>query len=219
MKKQTKGNFPEDFSERKKALLLLSGGIDSPIAGLLAKEKFELEAIHFSQEPFTDSSPEDKSKKAARNLGSNELLVVDAGQEFKEIAEKTHREYYFVLTKRFMMKVSERVAEQKGINYLITGESLGQVSSQTMSNLNSINNAVQIQIVRPLMFMEKQEIIDMSKKEGFFKDSCGPELCDALATGKPKTKTRLEKIAEEETKCEMETLVEKAAKKLRVEKL
>ena len=204
---------------KEKAMLLLSGGIDSPVAGLLAKDKFELEAIHFSQEPFTDSTPEDKSKKAASRLGLKELIVVAAGQEFKKIAEQTHREYYFVLTKRFMMKVAEKVVEKKGIDYLITGESLGQVSSQTMSNLESINNSVKIQIVRPLMFMDKQEIIDLSEDKGFLKDSCGPELCDALASGKPKTKTRIAKVEIEENKCGMAKLVEEASGKVRVDNL
>jgi tRNA uracil 4-sulfurtransferase len=203
----------------KKALLLLSGGIDSPVAGLLSKKKFDLEAIHFSQEPFTDSGPEEKSKKAAKRLGLDQLIVVEAGNEFKEIAENTQREYYFVLIKRFMMMVSEQIALQKKINYLITGESLGQVSSQTMSNLNSINNSVKIIILQPLMFFDKQEITDISIKNNFFSESCGEEVCDALATGKPKTKTKLEKIKFEEIKCNMKKLVKNALTKIRVEKL
>jgi len=201
----------------EKALLLLSGGIDSPVAGFLAKEKFGLGAVHFSQEPFTDSSPEEKSKKAAKMLGLKELLVVDAGEEFKAIAENSRREYYFVLTKRFMMRVAEKIAEKGGASYLVTGESLGQVSSQTLSNLNSINNSTKMLILRPLLFMEKQDIIDLSRERGFYGISVGPELCDALAAGKPKTKTRLERVGEEEEKCGMAALVESAAGKLRAE--
>ena len=204
---------------KEKALLLISGGIDSPVAGLLAKEKFVLVAIHFSQEPFTDSSPEEKSKKAAKRLGLKELIVVDAGQEFKAIAEQTYREYYFVLIKRFMMKVSEKIAKGKEIDYLITGESLGQVSSQTMSNLNSINNSVKINILQPLMFFDKQQITNISRENNFFSESCGEELCDALASGKPKTKTVLEKVELEENKCKMEELVNKAVEKIRVENI
>jgi tRNA uracil 4-sulfurtransferase len=203
----------------EKALLLLSGGIDSPVAGLLSQKKFDLTAIHFSQEPFTDSSPEEKSKKAAKRLGLKKLIVVDAGQEFKEIAEKTFREYYFVLIKIFMMKVSEKFAEKSKINYLITGESLGQVSSQTMSNLNSINNSVKIIILHPLLFFDKQEITDISIKTNFFSESCGKELCDALASGKPKTKTVEKNVQLEEKKCDMNELVERALKKIRIEKI
>lgn len=205
--------------KKEKALLLLSGGIDSPVAGLLAQKQFDLFAIHFSQEPFTDSSPEEKSKKAAKRLGLKELIVVDAGNEFKTIAETTFPEYYFVLIKIFMMKVSEKFAEKSKINYLITGESLGQVSSQTMSNLNSINNSVKIIILHPLLFFDKQEITNISINNNFFSESCGKEMCDALASGKPKTKTVQKNVQLEEKKCDMNNLAEKALKKIRIEKL
>ena len=200
----------------EKALLLVSGGIDSPVAGFVAKEKFSLEAIHFSQVPFTDSSPEEKSLAATKKLGLKELIVVEAGKELQFIADNTYREYYFVLMKIFFMKASEQIAKQKGMNYLVTGESLGQVSSQTMNNLQTINSQVEIEILRPLMFLEKQEIVDISKKEGFFASSCGKEMCDALASGKPKTKTKIEKVAREMVKCKMDELVKEAIKKIRI---
>jgi tRNA uracil 4-sulfurtransferase len=205
--------------KQEKALLLISGGIDSPVAGFIAKKKFVLEAIHFSQEPFTDSSPEKKSLQAIKKLGIKKLIVIEAGHALKEIADKTYREYYFVLMKRFFLKVSEKIASQKKINFLITGESLGQVSSQTLSNLNNINNSVKIEVLRPLIFLNKQEIVDISIREGFFENSKGKEMCDALASGKPKTRTQIEKILEEEKKCNMDLLVESAVKKIRVEKV
>ncbi|MEI7961363.1 MAG: hypothetical protein WCI04_03430 [archaeon] len=208
----------ENNNSKLKALLLISGGIDSPVAGKILLDKgYLLEAIHFSQEPFTDDTPEKKSLLLARAIGLGEVTVVDAGELFKEIADKTYREYYFVLIKRFMMKVSEKIAKQRGIEYLVTGESLGQVSSQTMSNLNTINLATKIEILRPLLFMNKQEIIDISIKDGYFETSKGPEMCDALASGRPKTKTNLDDIIKEEEKCKMEELVEKAENKFRVE--
>jgi tRNA uracil 4-sulfurtransferase len=203
----------------KKALLLLSGGIDSPVAGELFKNKLELIAIHFSQEPFTDSSPEKKSLKAGKKLGLEELIVVEAGNELQAIADTSYREYYFVLMKIFFMKVSEKIAIKKGINFLITGESLGQVSSQTLSNLQSINSSVKIEILRPLLFLEKQEIIDISKKKELYEISCGKEMCDALASGKPKTKTKKEKVEREMKKCKMNELVKSALKKIRIEKI
>jgi tRNA uracil 4-sulfurtransferase len=203
----------------KKALLLLSGGIDSPVAGELLKNKFELDAIHFSQEPFTDSSPEEKAKKTGKKIGLKELLVVEAGEELQAIADKTYREYYFVLMKIFFMKVSEKIARKKGAEFLITGESLGQVSSQTLSNLQSINSSVEIEILRPLLLMNKQEIINISREKKLYEISCGKEMCDALASGKPKTKTKKEKVEREIIKCNMEELVEKALKKIRIEKI
>ncbi len=205
---------------KEKALLLISGGIDSPVAGFVAQKKdFELEAIHFSQMPFTDDTPENKSLASAQKLGLKELIIVDAGEELKEIADKTYREYYFVLMKRFFIKVSERIAKRKKIKFLLTGESIGQVSSQTLSNLNTINLATKKEILRPLLFLSKQEIIDMSKEKGFYKISTGKEMCDALASGKPKTITKINDVLEEERKCKMDELVEKAVKKIRVEKV
>ena len=207
------------FLMKEKALLLLSGGIDSPVAGMIAKEKYSLEAIHFSQFPFTDNTPEKKSLASAKKLGLNELIIIEAGEELKKIADTTFREYYFVLMKRFFVKVSERIAHKNKIKFLITGESLGQVSSQTLSNLNTINLATKGEILRPLLFLDKQDIIDMSKDKGFYDISTGPEMCDALATGKPKTLTKIENVLEEERKCNMKELVESALKKIRIEKV
>jgi len=204
---------------KENALLLLSGGIDSPVAGKVALDKFNIVGVHFSQVPFTDDTPEKKSLACAKVLGLDEMIVVDAGQEFKKIAENSKREYYFVLIKRFMMKVSEKLAEQRSCKFLITGESLGQVSSQTLSNLNSINQGTTIEILRPLLFLEKQEIIDLSIKENLFEISTGPEVCDALAVGKPKTKTKIEDVLREEESCEMQSLVNKAVKNVRIVKV
>ena len=215
MQKTTKTSPEENLT----ALLLISGGIDSPVAGKMLLDKdYKLSAIHFSQEPFTDDTPKKKALLLARALGLEELSVVDAGELFKEIADKTYREYYFVLIKRFMVKVAEKIAKGRGINFLITGESLGQVSSQTMSNLNTINSATKMEILRPLLFMNKQEIIDISIKENYFETSKGPEMCDALASGRPKTKTTLNNLHTEEEKCNMKELAEKALGKVRTEK-
>lgn len=205
--------------KNKKALLLISGGIDSPVAGKIAQEKgYELTAIHFSQEPFTDSTPKLKSLALCKLLGLKEMIVIEAGEEFKEIADKSYREYYFILMKRFMMRISEKIAEDKEINYLITGESLGQVSSQTLSNLNTINQSTKMQILRPVLFMSKQEIIDLSKKHNFFETSKGPEMCDALASGKVRTQSTIEQIETEEEKCKMNELLKSAIKKITYEK-
>ncbi|MFA5931331.1 MAG: hypothetical protein WC821_03385 [archaeon] len=204
--------------EKQKALLLISGGIDSPVAGRIAQEKgFELEAIHFSQEPFTDNSAELKSLLLAKELGIKEVIVIEAGEFFKEISNNTYRELYFVLMKRFMMKVAEKIALKKKCTYLITGESLGQVSSQTLSNLNTINQSTEIEILRPLLFMHKQEIIDKSMEWNFFQTSKGPEMCDALASGSPKTVSTVEEILVQEERCNVEELAKKAVTKIRIE--
>jgi thiamine biosynthesis protein ThiI len=208
----------DNKTTKPKAILLISGGIDSPVAGFLAKEKgYSLQAIHFSQEPFTDNTPEIKSLKICKLLGIKELIVVEAGEALKEIADKTYREYYFILMKRFMMSVSEIIAKEKGCEYLVTGESIGQVSSQTISNLNTINQSTKMEIIRPLLFMHKQEIIDISTKNGYFDISKGPEMCDALASGSPKTRSSLETVATQEERCQIKELIAKAAKRVRIE--
>ena len=202
----------------KKALLLISGGIDSPVSAKLAQEKgYTLEAIHFSQEPFTDATPKLKSLALCKLLGLKKMIVINSGEEFKEIADKSYREYYFILIKRFMMRVSERIAKEKGIDYLITGESLGQVSSQTLSNLNTINQSTKIEILRPVLFMHKQQIIDLSKKYNFFETAKGPEMCDALASGTPRTQSTIEQLNIEEEKCKMNELIDSAVKKITIE--
>lgn len=205
--------------KNKKALLLMSGGIDSPVAGKLAIENgYKIYAIHFSQEPFTDSTPKLKSIALCKLLGLKEIIIVNAGEEFKEIADNSYREYYFILIKRFMMKVSELIAEEKKIDYLITGESIGQVSSQTLSNLNTINQSTKIEILRPVLFKNKQEIIDLSKKYEYFETSKGPEMCDALASGNPRTQSTIEQILKEEEKCNMNQLVKRTLRKITIEK-
>ncbi len=201
-------------SKRKKALLLISGGFDSPVAGKIAQKEFNIQAIHFSQEPFTDNAPELKAGALCKKLGLKEMNVAKAGQEFKTIAEECSREYYFVLIKIFMLRVSERFAEQNKIKFLITGESLGQVSSQTLSNLNTLNNSVKIQVLRPVLFLEKQEIIDKSIEDGFFETAKGPEMCDALASGSPKTKTKAWYVEGELKKCKMNELIENTINKI-----
>jgi thiamine biosynthesis protein ThiI len=204
-------------NSKKTAILLLSGGFDSPVAGFHANKEFDLIALHFSQRPFVDDSAEIKSLKLAKLLGLKEMLVCDAGEALKKMADDAYREYYFVLMKRLFVKVAEKVAQQKNAVAIITGESLGQVSSQTLSNLSTIENAVSIPIVRPLLFFQKQEIIDESKKLGFYETSIGKEMCDALAPGKPKTRTTLYKVEENEEKIglkEIDFLLEK----IRVEK-
>lgn len=207
------------MQKEKTALLLISGGFDSPVAGKMAIEKgYKIKAVHFSQVPFTDNTPELKSLALAHKLGLKEIMVVDVGEELKTIADNTYREYYFVLMKRFFMKVSESIAQQENLDFLITGDSIGQVSSQTMSNLDNINNSIKMEIIRPLIFTHKQEIINFCIKEGYYEIAKGPEMCDALSTSRPKTHTKLFKVTDEEEKCKMDELVKSALQKIRKEK-
>jgi thiamine biosynthesis protein ThiI len=194
----------------QKALLLLSGGIDSPVAGWTMKRKgIEVVAVHFSAEPISDRQPEGKSRKLAKKLGFGRLFVVNISRLLKEISEKCEKKYYFVISKRVMMRIAEKIAKKEGCSFLITGENLGQVSSQTIQNLAVIDQAVEMPVIRPLIAMDKQEIIDLAKKIGSYKISEGREVCDALGPEHPSTRAKLEDVLREEGKLDnLEKLAE-----------
>ena len=200
-----------------KGLLLISGGFDSPVAGLLMKKQgMIIDAIHFSLEPVTDDTAERKCMELARVLGLDRLFVVKIGDELAQIAARCTRRYYFVLSKRFMIRVAQRVAEKEGYGCLVTGENLGQVSSQTLQNLTVIDSAARIPVLRPLLGFDKQEIISISKEGGMYEISKGPEICDALGPETPSTAAALPAILEEEAKSDMGALIEDAIAKLKV---
>lgn len=187
----------------KKAILLLSGGIDSPVAGWMIKRKgFDIICIHFSAEPITNDEPKKKSEKLIHKLGFKKLLVINISKVLKEISEKCNKRYYFIISKRVMMKIAEKIAKKEGCDFLVTGENLGQVSSQTIENLGVIDQSIDMPIIRPLIMMDKQEIIDIAKKIGSYEISKGKEMCDVLGPRHPSTKARLEDVLNEEKKIE-----------------
>ncbi len=186
-----------------KAMLLISGGFDSPVAGYLIKEKnVEIIPIHFSYEPFTDNGPEIKAMTASKILGFKKPIVINISKECGKIAKECKHKLYFILTKRLMMKLAEKEAKKLKCDFLITGENLSQVSSQTLMNLNAITKAVKIQILRPLLTYDKEEIIKIARKIGTYEVSIGPEVCDVLGPKHPATTCNLEEIENEEIKLE-----------------
>lgn len=184
-----------------KALLLISGGFDSPVAGYLMQQKgAEIIAVHFSYEPFTDNGPEIKSKRACDMLGFEKFIVVNISKECEQIAKNCNHKLYFVLTKRLMLRKAEEIAKKESCDFLITGENLAQVSSQTLSNLRSITDAVKIQVIRPLLTYDKEEIIKIARDIGTYEISIGPEVCDVLGPKHPATRSKLEEVKLEEEK-------------------
>ena len=184
-----------------KAVLLLSGGFDSPVSGyLIKKQGVEIIPIHFSYEPFTDNGPEIKTKGAAKILGFKEPIVINISKECEKIAKFCKHKYYFILTKRLMMRIAEKEARNSGCNFLITGENLSQVSSQTLTNLYAITKAVNIQILRPLLAYDKTEILKIAREIGTYEISIGPEACDVLGPKHPATTCDLKEIEDEEKK-------------------
>lgn len=184
-----------------KGILLLSGGFDSPVAGYMMQKKgVEIIAVHFSTDPFTDNEPEKKCRKLSKMLGFKKLYIVNTGKEFVRISKECDHRLYFVLTKRLMVRIAEKIAEKESADFLITGENLGQVSSQTLQNLDVITRAAKYPIVRPLLCMDKEEIIKKSLELDTFEISKGPEICEILGPVNPATKARIENVEKEEKK-------------------
>lgn len=191
-----------------KGLLLLSGGIDSPVAGFLARDKIEISCLHFSSEKIVGRESINKTVKLAEKLNSK-LFVIDFSFALQEIVNKTDRKFYFVLMKRLIIKTAEKICKKKGFDFIVTGENLGQVSSQTLDNLVSISFGVDIPIVRPLLAFDKQEIVDLAKELGTYDLSVGKEMCDALGPKHPATKSFHLKVLEEEKKAGFDELIQK----------
>lgn len=200
----------------KKAIALLSGGQDSPVAIDLLKNKLEIIAVHFHQLPLTDEHEIEKVKHLQKQLGVKKLYLVPYADLFKEIISKCERRYYFILTKVAMLRAAEILAEKEHAEFLITGENLSQVSSQTLSNLVSITKPIKMTILRPLLTYDKLEIINHGQKIGTFEISKGPEICCLLGPKKPATKSEPEKIQNELNKIPLDNLILKQLDKAEI---
>lgn len=199
-----------------RALLLLSGGIDSPVAGKLLQEQgVELEAVHFSLEPYTDAAGEEKAANLARALGLTRMHVVPAGPLFGEITKHADQRLYFILSKRLMARTAGALAPTLGCGAIATGENLGQVSSQTLQNLASIDRAAPLPVLRPLLAYDKVDIVDLARGFDTFEISKGPELCDILGPNHPSTGAALERVEKEEARLDMDDLVRRGLNGLR----
>src|SRR3990172_3218868 len=200
-----------------KVLLLLSGGFDSPVAGkLLQDEQFEVLGVHFSQEPFTDNGPEIKAKSLARMLNIVALYVVNIGMELLHISESSQPRNYFIHMKRLMYRLATEIGMKEKADFLATGESLGQVSSQTLHNLCCLSQALSdLPILRPLLGFTKREIVDLSRSYGFFETSCGPETCDRLGHRYPETHAKLETILEDEKRLDLSSILKNPLRTVR----
>ncbi len=180
--------------------MLLSGGIDSPVAArMLLRQGAELEALHCSFEPVTDDSSVTKAKDLARELGFKRLWVAKLGEHLSRIPGNwdAHK-LYFVLQKRMFYRLADRLADDLGADAVATGENLGQVSSQTLSNLATLEDAARRPVIRPLLGLDKVDIIRLAKQWGTYELSIGPELCDLLGPDKPATVSKASIAAEAE---------------------
>ena len=200
-------------------VLLLSGGFDSPVAGhLMARQGLVCVAAHFSLEPITDDAAAIKARTLCGILGIRSLYVVRVGEAFAEVAHAANRRFYFILTKRLMVRLADAIADRERAAVLVTGENLGQVSSQTLASLRAIDAVARHPIVRPLIGFDKQEIVDLAKAIGTYEISKGPEICDLLGPPRPSTHARLDQILAEETKLDPERLVASCLSGVQAEK-
>jgi thiamine biosynthesis protein ThiI len=179
-----------------KVLVLLSGGIDSPVAALLAlKRGARAEFIHFHSAPFTSEASVRKVQELVRLLaryqGTCRLTLVPFGEFQQEVARKAPETLRVILYRRMMLRVAERVARRHRCLALVTGESLGQVSSQTLENIAAIDRVVHMPVLRPLIGLDKQEIIDLAEKAGTFEISIMPhqDCCSFLQPAHPATRS------------------------------
>ncbi len=198
-------------------MLMLSGGIDSPVAGyMMARRGVELQCVYYHSHPYTSERAKEKvvdlAKILASYTGRIKLYVVPFTEIQMQIMEKCREDELTIIMRRFMMHVACALAEKFGVNSVSTGESIGQVASQTMEGLMVSNDAADRPVFRPLIAFDKEDIMDISKKIGAYDTSILPyEDCCTIFTPKhPKTKPRLKEILSSESKLEVESLVAKA---------
>ncbi len=204
-----------------KGLLLLSGGIDSPVAGfMMAKRGVKLEALYFESVPYTSEQAREKvltlAGLVARWAGSIHVNVISLTHIQEELVKHCNEEYFTLLLRRYMMELANRVAEMRGCEALITGESLGQVASQTMQALNVTNAMAKYPVFRPCIGMDKEEIVQIARYIDTFETSILPfeDCCTVFTPKHPKTKPVLEKVVEEEMKLPFEELCREAMETL-----
>lgn len=207
-----------------RAMSLLSGGIDSPVASwMVAKRGMELECIHFHSYPFTSEKSQEKVRDLAQILakycGRVRLHKVNMLEIQKSIGLNCKDEEMTIISRRFMMRIAERVAKSRHCDALVTGESIGQVASQTIQGLTCTNASVKMPVFRPLIAMDKTEIIEVAQKIGTFETSILPEedCCTVFSPKKPVTKPKLDRIEKSENKLDVEKLIQDAIDNIEVE--
>ena len=200
-----------------KAVSLLSGGIDSPVASwMMAKRGVALEMVHFFSYPYTSPEAKDKVLTLAQLLtpwcGRLTVHVVPFTKIQEQLRLHCPEALFTLLMRRFMMRISERVAQRVGAHGLITGESLGQVASQTMEAMAVTGQVCTLPVFRPLVGMDKEEIVRTARKIGTFETSILPyeDCCTVFTPRHPKTHPKLEEITEAEAALDIEALVEEA---------
>lgn len=212
---QGQGGMP--IGTGSKATLLLSGGIDSPVAGhMISKRGVEIDAVNFFSFPYTSERAKEKvidlAGIIARYTSKINLYIVPFTEIQLQIRDKCPEEHLTLVMRRFMMRIAERIARKNKSKALITGESVGQVASQTLAALDVTNSAVDMPILQPLIGMDKQEVIDRANAIGTYETSILPyeDCCTVFTPKHPTTNPKRESIEKSEARLDAETLIESA---------
>ncbi len=207
-----------------KAALLVSGGIDSPVAGwMMAKRGLEITGVHFASPPYTSERAELKVKElmqiVSRYSGRMALFIVPFTHIQELIGQNCPEELFTIIMRRFMMRISEKIAVRQGCGALITGESVGQVASQTIGAIACTDAACDMPVFRPCIGMDKEEIVAISRNIGAFETSIQPyeDCCTVFTPKHPRTRPSLEMVVKAESILDIDALVEEAVQNTRFE--
>lgn len=214
---QTKGAGGMPTGTGGKSSILISGGIDSPVAAyMMAKRGLVLNAIHFASPPYTSPQSEEKVhnllRQVSRYSGNITLFTVGFTEIQEEIRDKCPEDLFTLIMRRFMMRIAQRIAEKEESKALITGESLGQVASQTLNALACTDAVVSMPVFRPLIGLDKDEIIKVSRKIDTFDISIEPyeDCCTVFTPKHPKTKPQISVLENAEKALDVEALINRA---------
>ena len=214
---QFKGAGGMPVGSNGKALLLLSGGIDSPVAGyMIAKRGVQIDAVHFESFPYTSERAREKVFELAREVsqyaGSFNVHVVSLTHIQEELVKNCEEDYFTLILRRYMMAIADKIAKRLNCGGLITGESLGQVASQTMQAIGVTDPMTTLPVFRPCIGLDKEEIVQIARKIGTFETSIQPyeDCCTVFTPKHPKTKPELAKVEEQQRRLDFDALVEEA---------
>ena len=214
---QFKGAGGMPVGTNGKAMLLLSGGIDSPVAGyMIAKRGVQLEAVHFESFPYTSERAKEKVVELARIVsqyaGSFNLHIVSLTHIQEELVKNCEEDYFTLVLRRYMMTIADRLAHKTNCGGLITGESLGQVASQTMQALGVTDPAATLPVFRPCIGMDKEEIVQIARRIDTFETSIQPyeDCCTVFTPKHPRTRPELSKVLDQQNRLDFEALVQEA---------
>ena len=221
---QGAGGLPVGTSGR--VMLMLSGGIDSPVAGYLAmKRGMEIQCVHFASPPYTSPQALEKTKllaaKIARFGGSIQFLTVPFSRIQEEIKKSVPEAYLMTIMRRFMLRITDQLRENARALAIANGESVGQVASQTLDSMVAINDVTNTPIIRPVATMDKLDIIKVAEEIDTFELSIQPfeDCCTVFAPPSPKTKPKLEKARQYEQRLDVEGLIKEAVEQTLIEEI